>query len=93
MNKTYRINHKNIKDVDDVKAIFMVLNPVLTMPPGAAQKQLDESDLFAECCASCGRDEGTGVEFSSEKSAPESICKDCFERLKSDAIKKRIVQK
>jgi len=84
--KAYRVNVQNIKTVEDVAAILMVLNPVVTMPDPKLQGEIEESGLFVECCIKCGIENPETV-----PDAPVSLCTKCFEAEKSSAIKKKIV--
>lgn len=88
MKKMYRLNVGLIETIDDIKAIFSILDPVVTLNGEMEQQEMESLELFTECCAACGK-----PITKSAKDAPVSCCISCFEKEKSNAIKRKIVQK
>lgn len=86
--KIFRLDVSKIETIDDIKVIFSLMTPMITVQSDEQEKAILETDLFFEACAICGN-----VMLSDTKESPVPLCNNCFEKEKSDAIKRRIIQK
>ena len=78
----------NGKIPDDIKVVFSLMTPMITVRSDAQEKAIRETDLFYEACGICG-----DIILADTEDSPVPLCHNCFEKEKSDAIKRKIIQK
>lgn len=86
--KIFRLDVSKIETIDDIKVIFSMMTPMITVRSKEQADAIRETGLFYEACGKCG-----DVMLADTEDYPVPLCPNCFEEEKSNAIKKRIIQK